>query len=406
MGNSHAKQSSLKVERDECQTEYGRNLKEPDQPRRAEVALKTGTVEEDVMSYLVENVECFRANMSRLPDLGFRRCNDNPLLPRHIYFEGYFHAMPLHITAAGGNGSSGGDGDGGSCGCVGRGDGGGGGSAGAVEVRGNSMNSSEPVRGESGGENVALQTTQASMGEACGGCLPYKSINPRLGVDMAKPAAPRPLRAFYEIMRRKNVEHLRSALEEHGEQCRHAQILLRLLDDDRAFADLAIQIHAGTAVTEEHISWHVDTHNSILHLALAIRGTRALHSMRSVSQDVDAEEVVEWQKPGDVYISSPAFFQHGVQYPQAYRWSKRIIAIQARILFDQAEFSELMQSEREPGAYDWLETFSKALASKPAELPSLGELKAVDRELAKQEADIPLSGADMEMLRAVETELS
>lgn len=229
-----------------------------------------------------------------------------------------------------------------------------------------------------------------------GGPTPFASINPRIGVDMAKPAAPRALRAFYEAMRRKNTAHLCTALEGEG-QSKFAHLLRELMEKGRAFADLAIQIHAGTAVPEEHVNWHVDASNSILHLALAIQGSRALHSMRSKTPTAEQEEVVEWQQPGDIYISSPAFFRHGVQYPQAYRWSKRCIAIQSRFLYNQAEFRDLATAQKDPGAHDWLEGFSRALASKPVDLPSFQEVQAIDAELAEQEAGIDLSAAEKDL---------
>lgn len=125
---------------------------------------------------------------------------------------------------------------------------------------------------------------------------------------------------------------------------------------------------------------------------MAIQGGRALHSKRSRARDGEVEEVIEWQAPGDVYISSPSFFEHAVQYKQAYRWSKRCIAIQARLLFDQAEFVDLMKAEsQEAGTYQWLGAFSRSLASTPVELPTLNEVRAVEAELAEQEAEVALS---------------
>lgn len=98
-----------------------------------------------------------------------------------------------------------------------------------------------------------------------------------------------------------------------------------------------------------------------------------------------------------MYISSPALFEHGVQYPQAHLWSKRCIAIQARFLLTEAEFWELHVAQENPDAYDWLGAFSQALASKPAELPTFEEVKAIEAELAEQEAGIEISVEDREM---------
>ena len=114
-----------------------------------------------------------------------------------------------------------------------------------------------------------------------------------------------------------------------------------LLQSGRAFGDLAVQIHAGQAVSAEHVSWHIDSANSTVHLALSFGGERALHSRRFASADADGAggggddaHRVEWQRAGDVYLSSPASFEHGVEYPRAYRWRNRAIAVQARFLLE------------------------------------------------------------------------
>ena len=300
------------IKRDQTVTEYGIFAYPSTEQGRAEIALKSGTIDARLLEHLIASCECLRCPEAALPGLGFRPCVDYKSLPRHVYFEGYFHGLP-----------------------VGK---------------------------------------------------PFMSMNPRIGVDMEKPAAPRALRAFYEAMRRRNTEHLCEALDREGKSI-FVQSLRKLMAEGRAFADIAIQIHAGQAVSEQHVSYHVDASNSILHLALAIQGSRALHSFRSKTPEEDPQQVVEWQQPGDVYVSSPAFFRHGVQYPQAYSWSKRCIAIQARILYTQAEWMELEVAkahQSDPEAFEWLAAFSRALASRPVVLPSFEEVNAIEAELADE----------------------
>ena len=51
-----------------------------------------------------------------------------------------------------------------------------------------------------------------------------------------------------------------------------------------------------------------------------------------------------------------------------------------------------MEAEsRDDGAYQWLGAFSRSLASTPAELPTLDEVRAVEAELAEQEAGVVLT---------------
>lgn len=117
------------------------------------------------------------------------------------------------------------------------------------------------------------------------------------------------------------------------------------------FADVAAQVHLRDAIPDEEVRYHVDRGNSLLHLAVSVRGHRTLHACGELVSDDDtlaaddvAAEAAEAaantashrpvikfpQAPGDVYLSSPYLFPHGVEYPECATWDSRIIAVQCR----------------------------------------------------------------------------
>lgn len=321
--------------------EYGRVA--PSGTQRVPVSLRTATLEPALLEYLQREMALCGATQDQLPDLGFYAARDYPRLPRHTYFEGYFHATPPNAAAGG------------------------------------------PADPQPPG-GPPTEDPQ-------GGPFPFRSLNPRYFFEMHKPAAPRALRAFFEAVRRRLTPRLLAALD----ACADAPLakpLRRLVEGGRHFADLAIQVHAGQGVRGGHLGWHTDTVNSTLHLALSLRGERALHSHRAPTDDPGPEAVqtvVEWQAPGDVYVSSPAFFAHAVEYPRT-AWRDRIIAVQARFLFDMREFEELHSVGRDSDV-EVMGHLSGALAAAPVDLPSLAELQTVEAELAMAEAPFEAAAA-------------
>lgn len=204
-----------------------------------------------------------------------------------------------------------------------------------------------------------------------------ESMNPRLGVPIDKPAAPVALRALVECVRRELAPALARALAAAGDG-ELARDFGSLVARGRHLADLAVQIHAGAPVRAHDVGWHTDGPNSLLHLALSIRGARALHARRTPTEDGAIGESVAWQRAGATYLSSPAAFEHGVEYPRAWRWRNRIIAVQVRFLLEDGyrtlggdDFHELMSA------------LAPALASVELRMPTLAKLRAMEAELRK-----------------------
>lgn len=164
-----------------------------------------------------------------------------------------------------------------------------------------------------------------------GHCGAVTSMNPRWGYDFAKPAAPPFLLAFFEAVRRANAPLLAAVELRLGRVgTAVSATLASFVREGRAFADLALQTHYGD---DEAGVWHTDAPNSLLHMAVSVRGTRSLLYRVSEGQRAGGEPLAERrlrQAGGDVYVSNPASFAHAVEYAGAPTHAERILAIQVR----------------------------------------------------------------------------
>jgi hypothetical protein len=207
----------------------------------------------------------------------------------------------------------------------------------------------------------------------CRTAAPIDSICPRNGRSMAKRAAPKRLRAFIVAMRELNAERLTKFSEllaaeddEDGSVCRLFAPLFSA-KNEAAFGDLAVQMHWGHEVVGPNgdngygnLGWHRDSRNSVLHAALSIRGKRALHSCRFAtpeaaeqcdgSQSMKALGCADWRQPGDIYVASPAYFYHAVEYPQNDAFEQRVIAVQSRMLLSRLEYNLIYSVVRNAGS--------------------------------------------------------
>jgi hypothetical protein len=213
-------------------------------------------------------------------------------------------------------------------------------------------------------------------------CEPCVSMNPRTGRDYGKPAAPAALLAFFEATRRANAALLADlAARLDGVAAGSAAALLAdLVRRGRAWADLALQTHYGA---DEPGIWHSDGANSLLHLAVSVRGTRALLSVDDGRHTRAAPRRAELA-PGSAYLTAPALFPHAVEYVGARTHGDRILAVQARFLASGDEFDAL-EGARRGATAEWAAiagAISGALtAAGGLRLPSLAAVRAALAEL-------------------------
>jgi len=216
---------------------------------------------------------------------------------------------------------------------------------------------------------------------------PVPSLNPRTGMMVQKPAAPRPLRAFLCAFREANAPALRAAV---------AHPLLSIFSADDLFADVAVQVHWGEAVPASDVCWHRDSVNSLLHLNLTFNGQRGLHhepvlhgrpcstpeEERARQESVgtwtfDAAEV-ERMRARSGYLTSPYAFFHGLEFPAA-SWADRSIALQARILLTCEQHRQLCCARATLPQV--METLTTTLAGMHLAVPALTDVHRWERVL-------------------------
>lgn len=212
-------------------------------------------------------------------------------------------------------------------------------------------------------------------------CAPYNSLHPRYGYDFDKPPASLRLTSFIEALRRVNAlwtEDMKSALKKLNPGNPAAGGLLRVLEENRHFADLSSQIHFGDEVPGKRANFHNDGPNSFIHVALSINGHRSLFWKGSndphFAEDINTTDKPrgyvtheEKQRPGSVYLSSPFIVSHGVGYKKS-SWDDRIIAVQCRCLFSGDEYDAIHKATFE----EWQATMtvvSKCLAKRSSSTP-------------------------------------
>ena len=142
-----------------------------------------------------------------------------------------------------------------------------------------------------------------------------------------------------------------------------------------------MQTHYGA---DEPGVWHSDSANSLLHMAVSVRGVRSLLSM-----DDDGHTRSCLLPPGSVYLTSPALFPHAVEYANAPSHDERILAVQARFLTSRDEI-EVLEEARRGAPEEWravAEAISEALAAAGGlKLPSMADVEEALAGLAAPSA--------------------
>lgn len=227
-----------------------------------------------------------------------------------------------------------------------------------------------------------------------------KNPNPLIGKDFDKPPASDFTRAFYEAFRVVNGEifdtltqNLYDASTFHAtgkeDVCR---VLARWIEKGRHFGDLSIQIHYGDGNESKltsGVAWHRDAENSLLHLAVTLRGERVLHSKRIRRRDAGANnnslrppgkpreqqvEVLERQKQGDVYLSSSTLVNHAPQFFDT-DYASRVIAIHARILYTSAEVNHFREIRTRQSWDKLTSILANTLAAADLRVPTLAQVE-------------------------------
>lgn len=218
-----------------------------------------------------------------------------------------------------------------------------------------------------------------------------KNPNPMIGTDFMKPPAGLLLQSFFDVFRLINIDFFDGLRDDllNSAQAREptsyesdiCYTVARWIDMGYVFADLSIQIHYGIGNEDKFKrAWHVDAENSLLHLAVTIRGSRVLHSRRSNTQGGVAEEICESQVAGQIYLSSSALMLHAPRFSLA-SYEDRVIAIHARILYTSAELHSFRKNRTEVSWESLVTIVAKHLASINLQIPTANQVEKRLNEL-------------------------
>ncbi|KAL7549340.1 hypothetical protein ACHAWF_012610 [Thalassiosira exigua] len=233
-----------------------------------------------------------------------------------------------------------------------------------------------------------------------------KNPNPMIGKDFMKPAASPLLRAFFEAFRAVNsqifdklkqdllqassFDDSSDSIEENSANPKDVCYLFaEWIDRGLHFGDLSIQIHYGQGNEKKlksGVAWHNDAENSLLHLAVTLRGNRVLHSKKVQSHlngitsnlrhlNNQPAEILEPQRPGDVYLSSSILMRHAPQFFQS-EYSTRVIAIHARFLYTSAEVNHFRAVRTNDSWRKLTNVLAKNLASAHLKVPNLAQVES------------------------------
>lgn len=229
-----------------------------------------------------------------------------------------------------------------------------------------------------------------------------KNPNPLIGTDFDKPASPPFTRAFYSAFRdtNKNIfDTLKYNLLEASTYYNNnntmqeedvCYLLAQWLERGLHFGDLSVQIHYGHGNEQKLISgaaWHTDAENSLLHLAITLRGQRVLHSKRMQPNTYNSttlrgnlqhqrtamQDILEEQTPGDAYLSSSTLMKHAPQFFDT-QYSARVIAIHARFLYTSEEINHFRTVRTKESWGKLTKVLAKTLAVADLQMPSLEEV--------------------------------
>ena len=166
-------------------------------------------------------------------------------------------------------------------------------------------------------------------------------------------------------------------------------MIAKWIEQGHHFGDLSVQIHYGSSNEQKLVSgqaWHTDAANSLLHLAVTLRGERVLHSKRIQPPSTDSTirrpirgqqpvEVLEKQNPGDAYLSSSTLMRHAPQFFDT-DYESRSIAIHARFLYTSADVNKFYNVRTNDSWDKMTNVLADTLSIADIQIPSLAQVES------------------------------
>jgi len=211
---------------------------------------------------------------------------------------------------------------------------------------------------------------------------------PRRGARGPALRAPDHVMAFAEAFRDVNVHawhalaaRLRNGLAPKGKEELEGlgSFFAKALEENRHFGVVELQHFAGAAFEGKK---HIDGCTSALHLAVSLKGKRWLRVSSAPNKTAGEclDEVYE-MLPGDVYLSSPAVFQHKVIYPSC-DFNNAMVSLHMRFLFEPHWWLKKWVNQlRDNDMREVASAVADTLLNQRLRLPTLAEVRVAEARL-------------------------
>lgn len=115
----------------------------------------------------------------------------------------------------------------------------------------------------------------------------------------------------------------------------------------------------------------------VQHLGISVNGQRDLHLKRATTFDGNVVDTIEPQTAGDVYLSPSALINHAPQYPTVEKWQNRIIAMQARLIYETPELKKFRALRTEASWYALVTIIAEVFGAHPLQTPSMSLIDSI-----------------------------
>lgn len=204
---------------------------------------------------------------------------------------------------------------------------------------------------------------------------------PRIRAESTLPSADTAVTAFTDAFREKNKRALAELGTHLDALALPARNNLRGDLEKDSFALGNLQCYWGKG---GETRWHVDNMSSVLHMAIAIRGTRNIQ-YESVAED--CRTITEYSMPlppGSVYLSNPSGFFHSVSREEC-DFDNRVLALQLRcgfIICLRSHMESVHANVIAPAVV-------KVLRENPFHLPTMEDVRKAEIALLRLQAQAP-----------------
>jgi len=189
------------------------------------------------------------------------------------------------------------------------------------------------------------------------------------------PSAPDSLMTFIEAFRGANGDIFREMAQRMRQLGSEAgRIVAQAIEEGRIFGILEVQTYHGGR--SKDAGWHIDGATSLLHLSITLGGARELLVEYADKADKGSRshKVPQPMSSGDVYLSSPFLFYHGVKHQHSSSFDGGSLAIQMRIGFTSKDHFRKLNDMRNSEMRKVAEVVADVLGRSSVKLPTYADV--------------------------------